>query len=68
MFAATSTIPGKSITTSGGVQRVVGPGWTVDNVFFLEVDENFLPTYDIPLIAGKNFSDKASAVSTANTK
>lgn len=56
--SSTSTIPGKQISTSGGVQRVLGPELEGNNVFFFQVDENFLNTYDIRLIAGKNFSEK----------
>ena len=63
--SSTSSIPGKPITTSGGVQRVVGPELDGNNVFFLRIDENFLNTYDIRLIAGKNFSDKISGIPTA---
>ena len=62
--SSSSSIPGKPITTSGGVQRVIGPELDGNNVFFLEVDENFLNTYDIRLIAGKKFSDKSSGIPT----
>ena len=62
--SSTSSIPGNPITTSGGVQRVIGPELDGNNVFFLRVDENFLDTYDIRLIAGKNFSDKVSGIPT----
>ncbi len=58
----TTSIPGKPITTSGGVQRVVGPDLEGNNVFLLQVDANFLNTYNIRLIAGKNFSDNLSNV------
>jgi putative ABC transport system permease protein len=60
----TTSIPGKPITTSGGVQRVVGPELEGNNVFILHVDENFLNTYNIRLIAGKSFSDNLSGVSS----
>ena len=63
--SSSSSIPGKPITTSGGVQRVIGPELDGNNVFFLRVDENFLNTYDIRLISGKNFSDKVSGIPTA---
>ncbi|HKZ37637.1 MAG TPA: FtsX-like permease family protein, partial [Chryseolinea sp.] len=58
----TTSTPGKPITTSGGVQRVVGPELEGNNVFILQVDEHFLNTYNIRLIAGKNFSDNLSGV------
>ena len=58
----TTSIPGKPITTSSGVQRVVGPELDGNNIFILQVDENFLNTYNIRLIAGKNFSDNLSGV------
>ena len=62
--SSSSSIPGKPITTSGGVQRVIGPELDGNNVFFLEVDANFLNTYDIRLIAGKNFSEESSGIPT----
>jgi putative ABC transport system permease protein len=57
-----SSIPGKQITTSGGVQRVVGPELDGNNVFFIEVNEDFLKTYNIRLIAGKDFSETRARV------
>lgn len=51
----TSSIPGKPIRTSTGVQRVVGPELEGNNIFYLNVDENFINTYNIRLIAGANF-------------
>lgn len=60
----TSTIPGKPINTSGGVQRVLGPDLEGNNVFFLQVDDDFLNTYHIRLIAGKNFSEKVAETPT----
>jgi putative ABC transport system permease protein len=59
---SSSSIPGVQISKSGGVQRVIGPELDGNNVFFLQVDENFLNTYDIRLIAGRNFSDKTSGL------
>lgn len=61
-FSVTSSIPGKPITTSGGVQRVIGPALEGNNVFFVRVDGNFLNTYNIRLIAGKNFSDNHGGI------
>ncbi len=61
---SSSSIPGVQITRSGGVQRVIGPELDGNNVFFLQVDKNFLNTYDIRLLAGMNFSDKASEIPT----
>ena len=55
----TSSIPGKAITTSSGVQRVVGPELDGNNIFYMNVDENFLNTYSIRLIAGRNFTNAA---------
>ncbi|HZB13390.1 MAG TPA: FtsX-like permease family protein, partial [Chryseolinea sp.] len=60
--SVTSSIPGLPITTSGGVQRVIGPELEDNNVFFLRVDENFLNTYDIRLLAGRNFSDHSNGI------
>jgi putative ABC transport system permease protein len=60
--ALTSSIPGRQIITSGGVQRVVGPSLDGNNVLFMQVDESFLDTYEIRLIAGKHFSQKGFAI------
>lgn len=60
----TSSIPGRTITTSGGVQRVIGPELDGNNIFSMEVDENFLDTYRIRLIAGRNFSAKSASIPT----
>ena len=60
----TSTIPGKPIITSGGVQRVIGPELEGNNIFSMQVDENFLNTYSIRLIAGRNFSNKLADLPT----
>lgn len=54
----TSSIPGKPIKVSGGIQRVIGPALDGNNVFSLQVDESFISTYNIRLIAGRNFSDR----------
>jgi putative ABC transport system permease protein len=62
--SSTSSIPGTAIKISGGVQRVVGPELDGNNVFFLQVDENFLDTYGIRLITGRNFSRKSSDIPT----
>jgi putative ABC transport system permease protein len=40
----------------------VGPDLDGNNVFFIQVDEEFLKTYDIRLIAGNNFSDNPSQI------
>src|SRR5688572_17851663 len=60
--SSSSSIPGKAITTSGGVERVIGPELDGNNVFFVRVDDNFLSTYSIKLIAGKSFSGRTSRI------
>jgi putative ABC transport system permease protein len=60
--SSTSSIPSRSIRTSGGVERVIGPELEGNNVFFFQVDENFLKTYAIRLIGGKNFPNKDSGI------
>ena len=56
----TSSIPGTPIRTSSGVQRVVGPELEGNNIFYLSVDESFINTYNIRLIAGSNFNRDTS--------
>ena len=56
----TSSIPGIPIRTSTGVQRVVGPELEGNNIFYLSVDESFINTYNIRLIAGNNFQRDTS--------
>lgn len=55
----TSSIPGRQITTSTGVQRVIGPELEGNNLFYIHVDENFLNTYNIRLLEGRNFNPNA---------
>ena len=58
----TSSIPGRRITSSTGVQRVIGPELEGNNIFYLHVDEDFLPTYGIGLIAGSNFTKSSGDI------
>jgi len=58
--AFTSSIPGEKITTSAGMKRVLGAELEGNNVFKIEVDENFINTYSIRLVSGRNFSEKLS--------
>jgi putative ABC transport system permease protein len=62
--SSSSTVPGKAISTSGGVQRVIGPELEGNNVFYMLVDDAFLDTYGIRLIAGSNFSKRMPGVPT----
>jgi putative ABC transport system permease protein len=62
--SSSSSVPGQSISTSGGVQRVIGPELDGNNVFNIQVDDAFLDTYGIRLIAGNNFSKRTAGVPT----
>jgi len=54
----TSSIPGKKIATSAGMKRFQGVELDGNNVFKLEVDDNFIKTYNARIIAGRDFSEK----------
>lgn len=67
---ATSDIPGHKIRSQNNFRRSGQDKQHSYATYLLEIDENFIPTYQIELIAGKNFisSDKSKMDSASNTK
>lgn len=62
---ASSAIPGKEITTTGGVKKANGYPKGGNNVFVVQVDSNYVKAYGIDIIAGRDFADELSSDSKA---
>ena len=67
---ATSDIPGHKIRLQNNFRRSHQDKQHSCATYLLEIDENFIPTYQIELIAGKNFtsSDKSKMDSASHRK
>lgn len=55
-----SSVPGQPITVSGGIHVVGATKIKGNNIFKINVDENFIGTYEIRLIEGRDFSSSFS--------
>ena len=66
----TSDIPGHKIRLQNNFRRAHQDGQQSHATYLLEIDENFIPTYQIKLVAGQNFLsiDKSSMDSASITK
>lgn len=60
-----TAVPGMKLNESGYVRRMDGPTIDDNNVFKLQVDQDFFHTYHVPLVAGRAFSDKFSTEAQA---
>ncbi|MBT1689920.1 ABC transporter permease [Dawidia soli] len=60
-----SAVPGMKLNESGYARRIDGPSIDDNNVFKLEVDQDFLRTYGVQLLAGRPFSDAFSTEAEA---
>lgn len=60
-----SAVPGMKLNESGYARRVDGPSIDDNNVFKLEVDQDFFRTYGVQLLAGRPFSDTFSTEAEA---
>lgn len=68
--SATSDIPGHMINYRNSVRRADQDKQNNFTTYLMEIDENFVPAYNIELLAGKNFitSDSSNIGSIDNTK
>ncbi|MBL6447563.1 FtsX-like permease family protein [Fulvivirga sp. 29W222] len=55
-----SSVPGEHLTTSGGIRLTSRTDVHGNNIFKIDVDENFINTYEIKLLEGRNFSSNIS--------
>jgi putative ABC transport system permease protein len=55
-----TSVPGKMITESAGLNKVNDTNKDGNSAFKIDVGQDFLPTYGIQLIEGRNFSSKFS--------
>lgn len=67
---ATSDIPGNMIRYRNGVRRANQDKKQNYATYLMEIDESFVPTYHIELVAGKNFelNDRSKMEANGNTK
>lgn len=67
---ATTDVPGHMIRHQNNVRRADQNKEHHYPAYMMEIDENFIPTYQIEMIAGKNFvsTDKSKKDSTSITK
>lgn len=67
---ATSDIPGQMIRFRNSVRRGHQDKQHNYTTYLMEIDENFVPTYQIELVAGQNFTstEKSDLDSGSNTK
>ncbi len=55
-----NSIPGKKIAESQGLNKINDTNKNGNSAYKIDVGQNFLPTYGIQLIEGRNFSSKFS--------
>ena len=58
--AASTSVMGHEIYWTSGVSRLDRPNETAVTLYHLGIDHDFLPAYDLKLIAGRNFSKEFS--------
>lgn len=59
-ITSTTSIPGNRIIFSGGVQKASGEKLEGNNVLNVYTDENFVNTFGLQMLAGKNFQPTTS--------
>lgn len=74
-MTASTNVPGKEIYWTSGIKRLNPPGQGAVTLYHLGVDYDFIPSYEVKLAVGRNFSkeystdDKAALLNeTAVTK
>lgn len=60
-ITSTSEIPGKALISFNDVWHISKDEKTAINTFFMEVDEHFLPTFNVKLAAGRNLTAEDSS-------
>ncbi len=66
MIAASSIVPGRASGWNAGAIRLKGQDLAVGKQYrIIDVDDDFVPAYELKLLAGRNFSDKYGMDSTA---
>ncbi|HKH62006.1 MAG TPA: ABC transporter permease [Flavitalea sp.] len=56
--SASTSVMGNEIYWTSGVTRLDKPNETAVTLYHLGIDHDFLPAYDLKLVAGRNFSQK----------
>ena len=54
--AVSTSVMGKEIYWTSGIRRVNPPGHAAVTLYHLGIDYDFIPTYEMKLVAGRNFS------------
>jgi putative ABC transport system permease protein len=60
IVSASTSVMGNEVYWTSGVQRLDKPNETAVTLYHLGIDHDFLPAYDLKLIAGRNFSKEFS--------
>ncbi len=57
---ASTTVMGREIYWTQGIRRLNPPGQTATTLYHLGIDYDFIPSFEMKLIAGRNFSKEFS--------
>lgn len=63
--SSSSNVPGDEIFWTRGIKRVGEPDAARKTIYIVGVDHEYFPTYDIPVLAGRNF-DRTFTYDTAH--
>jgi len=59
-MTASTNVPGKEIYWTSGISRLNPPGQGAVTLYHLGVDYDFIPAFEVKLVAGRNFSKEYS--------
>jgi putative ABC transport system permease protein len=64
-YSAATNIPGDEIYWANGIRKVEDTKDQSKVIYLIGMDENYIPTFDLEIIAGRNFSEKVSTDDSA---